>query len=280
MAPGRHGSAATANRCFQFFDVASFAEQLLVHEHFLVKIREEMPLETAALIGCGVTTGVGAVINTAQVRPGDTVAVIGCGGIGLNAVQAASIVGASRVIAIDRLASKLEMARSFGATDVIDASTTDAVAAVKDLTSGGVDHSFEAIGLKSTAEQAFEMLGKGGTATIIGMVPFGQKIELDVTGLLSGKRIQGSNMGSNRFRIDMPRYVDWYLAGKLKLDELVSATMTARRHQRWLRGAGHRRSRPPARRLRPLTDHRPDGARRATRRYHRSGLQCGVSYAS
>ncbi len=211
---------------FQFFDVASFAEQLLVHEHYLVKIRDEMPLETAALIGCGVTTGVGAVINTAQVRPGDTVAVVGCGGIGLNAVQAASIVGASRVIAIDRLASKLEMARSFGATDLIDASTTDAVAAVKDLTSGGVEHSFEAIGLKSTAEQAFEMLGKGGTATIIGMVPFGQKIELDVTGLLSGKRIQGSNMGSNRFRIDMPRYVDWYLAGKLKLDELVSATMT------------------------------------------------------
>jgi S-(hydroxymethyl)glutathione dehydrogenase/alcohol dehydrogenase len=215
------GGAAIA----PFFDLASFAEQLLVHEHWLVKIRPDMPLDKAALIGCGVQTGVGAVLNTAVVRPGDTVAVIGCGGIGLNAIQAASIVGASRVIAIDRLASKLALAQSFGATDVIDASHDDAVAAVLELTGGGVDHSFEAIGLKVTAEQAFAMLGKGGTATVIGMVPMGQRLEIDATQLISGKRLQGSNMGSNRFRVDMPQYVDWYLAGKLKLDELVSGTM-------------------------------------------------------
>lgn len=210
---------------FQFMELSSFGEQLLVHEHFLVKIREDMPLDKAALIGCGVTTGVGAVLNTAAVRPGETVAVLGCGGIGLNSIQAAAIVGASRIIAVDRVASKLEMAVTFGATDVVDASAVDPVTAVMDLTGGGVDHAIEAIGLKATAEQAFAMLGKGGTATVIGMVPFGQRIEVDATQLISGKRIQGSNMGSNRFRIDMPLYVDWYLSGKLKLDELVSATM-------------------------------------------------------
>jgi len=213
------------DRLFPFFDLASFAEALLVHEHLLVKIRPDMPLDKAALIGCGVQTGVGAVINTAGVRPGETVAVIGCGGIGLNAVQAAAIVGAGRIIAVDRLASKLDLARTFGATDVIDASSDNPVAAVQELTGGGVDHSFEAIGLKVTAEQAFAMLGKGGTATVIGMVPVGQKLEIDATQLISGKRLQGSNMGSNRFRLDMPQYVDWYLAGKLKLDELISATM-------------------------------------------------------
>ena len=209
----------------QFFDLASFAEQLLVHERLLVKIRPDMPLDKAALIGCGVTTGVGAVINTAKVRPGETVAVIGCGGIGLNAIQAAALVGAGRVIAIDRIASKLELATTFGATDVVDASSVDPVLAVVELTSGGVDHAFEAIGLKATAEQAFNMLGRGGTATVIGMVPIGQQLEIEAFHLLMEKRLQGSNMGSNRFRVDMPQYVEWYLAGKLKLDELVSATM-------------------------------------------------------
>jgi S-(hydroxymethyl)glutathione dehydrogenase/alcohol dehydrogenase len=210
---------------FPFFDVASFAEQLLVHEHFLVKIRPDMPLDKAALIGCGVTTGAGAVLNTAAVRPGETVAVLGCGGIGLNAIQAAALVGAGRVIAVDRLPWKLALAESFGATDIVDASSVDPVLAVQELTGGGVDHAFEAIGLKATAEQAFNMLGKGGTATVIGMVPIGQRLEIDATQLISGKRLQGSNMGSNRFRVDMPQYVEWYLAGKLKLDELVSATM-------------------------------------------------------
>src|SRR4051794_8120638 len=138
----------------QFMDLSSFAEQLLVHEHLLVKIRPDMPLDKAALIGCGVTTGVGAVMNTAHVRPGETVAVIGCGGIGLNAIQAAAIVGAGRIIAVDRVASKLDLATVFGATDVVNASESDPVGTVFALTSGGVDHAFEAIGLKATAEQA------------------------------------------------------------------------------------------------------------------------------
>ena len=210
---------------YQFFDLSSFAEQLLVHEHMLVKIRPDMPLDKAALIGCGVTTGVGAVCNTARVRPGETVVVIGCGGIGLNAIQAAAIVGAGRIIAVDRVASKLDMAKVFGATDVVDASATDPVGAVIELTGGGVEHAFEAIGLKATAEQAFKMLRKGGTATVIGMIPFGERVEIDGFQLLLEKRIQGSNMGSNRFRIDMPQYIEWYLAGRLKLDELVSAVI-------------------------------------------------------
>jgi S-(hydroxymethyl)glutathione dehydrogenase/alcohol dehydrogenase len=210
---------------FQFADLSSFAEQLLVHENMLVKIRPDMPLDKAALIGCGVTTGVGAVLNTAKVRPGDGVAVIGCGGIGLNAIQAAAIAGAGRVIAIDRIPSKRELALTFGATDVVDASVGDPVAAVLELTGGGVDHAFEAIGLAATAQQAFNMLSKGGTATVIGMIPLGERVEIDGFQLLMEKRLQGSNMGSNRFRIDMPLYVDWYMAGKLKLDELVSAVM-------------------------------------------------------
>ncbi len=209
----------------QFADLASFAEQLLVHENMLVKIRPDMPLDKAALIGCGVTTGLGAVLNTAQVRPGEIVAVIGCGGIGLNAIQAAAIVGAGRIIAVDTVEWKRDLALDFGATDVIDPSTVDPVLGVIEMTGGGVDHAFEAIGLSATAKQAFDMLSKGGTATVIGMIPFGERVEIDGFQLLMEKRLQGSNMGSNRFRIDMPLYVDWYLDGRLKLDELVSRVM-------------------------------------------------------
>jgi S-(hydroxymethyl)glutathione dehydrogenase/alcohol dehydrogenase len=207
----------------QFAHLSAFAEQMLVHEHALVKIRPDMPLDRAALIGCAVTTGVGAVINTAKVPPGSTVAVLGCGGIGLNCVQGAALAGAGRIIAVDTLAWKLELARSFGATDFVDAAEEDTVAAIRELTGGGVEYSFEAIGLKRTAEQAFAMLRRGGTATLIGLIPQGQTIELLGTDFLNEKRIQGSSMGSNRFPIDIPRYVDFYLAGKLKLDELISA---------------------------------------------------------
>ena len=207
---------------YQFLRLSAFAEMLLVHENTLVKIRDEMPLDRAALIGCAVTTGLGAVFNTAKVPPGSSVAVLGCGGVGLNAIQGAVIAGAGRVIAVDTNPWKLELARTFGATDLVDAAAGDAVEQVGDLTDGGVEYSFEAIGLKTTAEQSFAMLRKGGTATIIGMIPEGQRIELPGSEFLDEKRIQGSNMGSNRFRVDMPRYVDLYLSGRLKLDELVS----------------------------------------------------------
>lgn len=206
----------------QFANLSSFAEQILCHEHALVKIRDDMPLDRAAVIGCAVMTGAGAVFNTAKVEPGSTVAVIGCGGIGLSSINGADIAGAGRIIAIDISDSKLETARKFGATDVINASEVDPVKAVRELTGRGVHYSFEAIGLKETAEQAFSMVTTGGTATIMGMIPVGQKIELSGSSFLMEKRIQGSSMGSNRFRVDMPRLVDFYLSGKLHLDEMIS----------------------------------------------------------
>lgn len=210
----------------QYLRLSAFAEWMLVHENTLVKIRDDMPLDRAALIGCAVTTGLGAVFNTAKVPPGSSVAVLGCGGVGLNAVQGAAIAGAGRIIAVDTLPWKLELAREFGATDVVNAVYGDPVEQVRELTDGGVEYSFEAIGLKVTAEQSFAMLRKGGTATIIGMIPEGQRIELPGSEFLDEKKIQGSNMGSNRFRIDMPRYVELYLSGRLKLDELVSRRIT------------------------------------------------------
>ena len=209
--------------CHQFFSLSSFAEYMLVHENALVKIRKDMPLDRAALIGCGVTTGLGAVFRTAAVEATATVAVIGCGGIGLNCIQGAALAGASKVIAVDMNPTKLQLARDFGATDTVNASEVDPVAAVLQMTGGGVEHAFEAIGLKTTAEQAFAMLGPGGTATLIGLIPVGQSVELPGYAFLAERKVQGSNMGSNRFRFDMPRYVDMYLDGRLKLDELVSA---------------------------------------------------------
>ena len=207
---------------WQFLNLSSFAEYMLVHEHAIAKIREDMPLDRAALIGCGVTTGVGAVIHTARVEPGSTVAVIGCGGIGLSAINGAAIAGASRVIAVDTVPSKLELARKFGATDVVNAKDKDPVGEVMEMTGGGVHYSFEAIGLKATAEQSFKMLARGGTATIIGMIPVGTNIELHGPEFLMERKIQGSNMGSNRFRVDMPRFVDFYLQGRLHLDDMIS----------------------------------------------------------
>ena len=195
---------------------------MLVHEHAIAKIRDDMPLDRAALIGCGVTTGVGAVIHTAKVEPGSTVAVIGCGGVGLSAINGADIAGAARIIAIDTLDSKLDLARKFGATDAVNAKETDPIKAVRELTGGGVHYSFEAIGLKQTAEQSFKMLQRGGTATIIGMIPVGTNIEIHGPEFLMERKLQGSNMGSNRFRVDMPRFVDFYLQGKLHLDDMIS----------------------------------------------------------
>jgi S-(hydroxymethyl)glutathione dehydrogenase / alcohol dehydrogenase len=211
-----------AGPMMQFLNLSSFAEQMLIHEHACVAIRKDMPLDRACLIGCGVMTGVGAVFHTSNVKPGETVAVIGCGGVGLAAINGAAIAGAGRVIAIDLSPSKDNMARHFGATDFICAADGDPVAQVLEMTKGGVHHSFEAIGLKKTAEQAFHMLARGGTANIIGMIPVGQNIELPGAAFLGEKRIQGSLMGSNHFPVDMPRLVDMYMTGKLKLDDMVS----------------------------------------------------------
>jgi S-(hydroxymethyl)glutathione dehydrogenase/alcohol dehydrogenase len=151
----------------QFSDLSTYAEKMLLHENAVVKIRDDMPLDRAALIGCGVTTGVGAVLNTARIEPGSTVAVFGCGGVGISAIQGARIAGARRIIAVDQFESKLAMAKRFGATDTIDASHQDAVEAIREMTGGGpgsgVDYAFEAVGVKKLAEQCFECIRPGGT---------------------------------------------------------------------------------------------------------------------
>ena len=211
-----------AGPMIQFLNLSSFAEYMLIHEHACVAIRKDMPLDRAALIGCSVMTGVGAAMHTSSVRPGETVAVIGCGGVGLSAINGAAIAGAGRIIAIDTVAAKGNLAMEFGATDFIDASQTDVVKEVLEMTKGGVHHAFEAIGLSKTAEQAFNMLRRGGTANIIGMIPVGQSITLMGAAFLGEKKLQGSMMGSNRFPIDMPRLVDFYMNGKLKLDQMIS----------------------------------------------------------
>jgi S-(hydroxymethyl)glutathione dehydrogenase/alcohol dehydrogenase len=199
---------------------------MLVHENALVKIREDMPLEQAALIGCGVTTGLGAALNTARVRPGDTCVVIGCGGVGLAAVQGCRIAGASRIVAVDTVGWKLDLARQLGATHAVDAGEGDPTMAVLELLGEGADFSFECIGTKPTIGQAAAMIRKGGSCVLVGVVPIGQTVEFQGLDLvLQGKKILGSMMGGNRFRIDMPRYVDFYLDGRLKLDEMISGRL-------------------------------------------------------
>ena len=206
----------------QFANLSSYAEKMLVHENGLVKIDKEMPLDRAALIGCGVTTGVGAVLNTARIEPGTTVAVFGAGGVGLAAIQGARIAGARMIIAVDTVDSKFATARELGATHTVNAKTDDPVRTIRTMTGGSVDYAFEAIGLKVAAEQCFDCIKHGGTATIIGMIPVGQKVELDGPMFLREKKIQGCTMGSNRFKVDMPRYIEFYRQGRLKLDEMIT----------------------------------------------------------
>lgn len=206
----------------QFSGLGSFAEQMLVSDRSVVPVPHEMPLDKAALLGCAVVTGIGVVRHTARVAFGETVAVIGCGGVGLNAVQAAALSGASRIIAVDRLPAKLDMAAVFGATDVVDASATDAVTAVRDLSGGGVDHVIEVVGLPSTIEQAFAMLGTAGTATVVGLSRPSDLVSIPAGQLLLEKRLQGSRLGGTRLRVDIPLYASMYLSGRLKLDELLS----------------------------------------------------------
>jgi len=212
----------------QFSELGGFAEYSLAHENNLVAVSAEIPFDKAALLGCGVVTGAGAVINTASVRVGDTVAVIGCGGVGLSAIQGAAIAGARRVIAIDLQPGKLELAKKFGATDVINPADGDVIEQVKALTGGrGVNHSFEVIGLKITAMQALGVLAPGGGAYLIGMQKPGTILEIDPFGelLMQQKSIRGVYMGSTNFKLDIPLYADLYLQGRFNLDDLVSQTI-------------------------------------------------------
>lgn len=208
----------------QAFGLGGFAEQALVHENQLAVINTQIPFAAAALLGCGVATGAGAAVNTAQVRVGDSVAVIGTGGVGLNTISGALLAGAGRVIAIDIVDAKLDVAKRFGATHTINSSETDAVAEVRQLTGGGVDHAFEVIGLAKTQQQAVEMRRPGGGAYFIGLAAPGTTIPLDssMLSLAQHASVQGVSMGSTNLKRDLPLYADLYTQGRLNLDDLVS----------------------------------------------------------
>jgi S-(hydroxymethyl)glutathione dehydrogenase / alcohol dehydrogenase len=206
----------------QFADLAAFAERMLLHERAVIKIADDIRLDRAALLGCAVTTGVGAALNTAAVRPGSSVAVFGTGGVGTSIIQGARIAGARQIIAVDLLDSKLEIARRFGATHTVNSAKTDPVKEIKALSDGGTDYSFEAIGNAKVLEQCFYCLAPRGICTLVGAIPTGQKVELMAGHFYIEKQIRGCFMGSNRFHIDVPRYLDLYRQGRLNLDDMVT----------------------------------------------------------
>ncbi len=206
-----------------FVGLGAFATHMLVSERATVRLPDEMPLDKGALLGCSVLTGIGAVRHVAKVESGQSVAVIGCGGVGLNAIQAAALVGARQIIAVDLNPAKLDRAREFGATDVVDASATDPVEAVLALSGTGVDHALEIVGIAPTVEQAFAMTDTGGCVTIVGVSSPEARISLSPWRFMfSEKRLQGCRLGGGNFRVDIPLYSQMYLAGQLKLDELIS----------------------------------------------------------
>ncbi|WP_033074475.1 Zn-dependent alcohol dehydrogenase [Sphingopyxis sp. MWB1] len=209
----------------QMLNLSAFSEVMLVHEHACVAIDPDMPLDRAAVIGCAVTTGAGTIFNACKVTPGETVAVVGCGGVGLATINAAKIAGAGRIIAADPVPEKRELAKKLGATDVVDAMADDAAKQIVEMTKGGVDHAIEAVGRPASANLAVASLRRGGTATILGMMPLAEKVGLGAMDLLSGKKLQGAIMGGNRFPVDIPRLVDFYLRGLLDLDSIVAETI-------------------------------------------------------
>ena len=206
----------------QMLNLSAFAEMMLIHEHACTAINPEMPLDRASVLGCAVTTGAGTIFNACKLTPGETVAVIGCGGVGLAAINAAKIAGAGRIIAADPMPEKRDLAIKLGATDVVDALAPDAAAQIQELTKGGVDHAIEAVGRPASGELAVKSLRRGGTATILGMMPLSHSVGLSAMDLLSGKRLQGAIMGMNRFPVDMPRLVDFYMRGLLDLDTIIA----------------------------------------------------------
>jgi S-(hydroxymethyl)glutathione dehydrogenase / alcohol dehydrogenase len=207
---------------YRIGNLGGFAEAMVVNHRSVAKLPEEMPFDSACLMGCGVLTGAGAVLNGAKVEQGSSVAVIGCGGVGLNVIQAARIAGATQIIAIDLSPGKLELAKAFGATHTVTGGA-DSVAEILELSGGGVDYAFEVIGLTSTIRDAFLMLRKGGTVVLIGIPKMGSEVSLPVLPFIMKEvRVIGSLMGSVPFQIFLPQLARHYLNGVLKLDELVS----------------------------------------------------------
>jgi S-(hydroxymethyl)glutathione dehydrogenase/alcohol dehydrogenase len=214
---------------FQGFGLGGFAEQALIHENQLALVPKELPFAQAALLGCGVVTGAGSVLNTANVSAGDTVVIFGAGGVGLNAVSGALIAGASRIVVIDIQDKRLQEAQRFGATDVIDSSKTKPVEAVRDLLSGGADHVFDFVGLKSVAEQGLAMLGVGGGLYLVGVAQPEVSLDLNIFDAIGGqKRVEGVNFGSTNAKRDIPMYAELYPQGRMNLDDLVSKKISLR----------------------------------------------------
>src|SRR5689334_2856961 len=208
---------------YQYGHVATYASVTVVAESSAIAIDPAMPLDRAALIGCSVMTGVGAVINTAQLPPGASMAVFGVGGVGLNVVQGGAMVTAHPIIAVDLLPAKLEHARAIGATHLVDASREDPAAAIRAITGRGADYTFVAVGATRPIAQAIDALAPGGTCVLIGVPETGATVPLDARPLVTGERVvRGSSYGSARTREDLPRLVTLYQAGKLRIDELIT----------------------------------------------------------
>jgi S-(hydroxymethyl)glutathione dehydrogenase / alcohol dehydrogenase len=213
----------------QGLGLGGFAERALIHENQLAVLPKEMPFAPAALVGCGVVIGAGAVLNTATVSAGNTVVIFGAGGVGLNAVSGARIAGASRIVVVDILPQRLEAARKFGATDVIESTKTEPVQTVRDLLRGGADHVFDLVGQKAVAEQGLAMLGVGGGLYLIGVSKPEVNIDLNIFEAIGGqKRVQGVNFGSTNFKRDIPMYTELYMQGRMNLNDLVSKTISLR----------------------------------------------------
>jgi S-(hydroxymethyl)glutathione dehydrogenase/alcohol dehydrogenase len=210
-----------------YMGTSTFAEYTVVPEIALAKIRADAPLEKVCLLGCGVTTGIGAVLNTAKVRPGSSVAVFGLGAVGLAVIQGAVLAGAERIIAIDTNARKFALARQLGATDTLDPGAVgDVVQAVVELTGGGADYSFECIGNVEVMGRALACTHKGwGEAVVIGVAGAGEEIHARPFLLVTGRSWRGSAFGGTRGRTELPRMVDRYMAGRIRLDEMITATL-------------------------------------------------------
>jgi S-(hydroxymethyl)glutathione dehydrogenase / alcohol dehydrogenase len=227
LADGTTRLSLNGTELHHFSGVSSFAEHAVVPVSTAVRIRRDVALEVAALCGCAVITGYGAVVRTAQVEPEASVAVWGCGGIGLNVIQGARIAGAGTIVAVDTRAEKLELARRLGATETVQAGPdVNTAKAVRDLTGGGADYAFEAIGLEPTIQAAWQAVRPGGTVVVVGLMPKGSTLTIDPWGFIIEKTIKGCFLGSAQIDVDIPRLLDYYADGILKLDELVSRRLT------------------------------------------------------
>jgi S-(hydroxymethyl)glutathione dehydrogenase/alcohol dehydrogenase len=209
---------------YSFANVSAFADATIVKAGQAVKIPSDVPLASAALVGCGVLTGVGAVLHRAKVEPGETVAVLGVGGIGLNVIQGARLAGASRIVAVDTNPRKAELAQLFGATDFVDPAGADTVEAVRSVLPRGVDYAFECVGHTALIRAAIEMLDWGGTCVLLGVPAATAEASFLVSGMYLDKAILGCRYGTSQPQRDVPRYVDLYQRGRLLLDELVTRT--------------------------------------------------------